>query len=109
MADTKKPSEKGRIPPPPDSHERRPGLMDQVRDSQIWRSIFRHGYPNTVRNRSLAVLSNIFLHLHPVAIRRSGIKLSFTWCMGGLTFFLFLVETVTSSLRPWVFKILLFR
>ena len=39
-------------------------------------------------------MTNVFLHLHPVKIRKSGIRLKFTWCMGGLTFFLFLVETV---------------
>ena len=66
-----------------------------IRGSQIWRSIFRHGYPDTPRNRTLAVLSNFFLHLHPVKVRRSGIQLSYTWCMGGVTFFLFLVEAVT--------------
>jgi quinol-cytochrome oxidoreductase complex cytochrome b subunit len=79
-------------------------MMDQVRDSQIWRSIFRHGYPNTVRNRSLTVLSNVFLHLHPVNVRTSGLRLSFTWCMGGLTFFLFLVETVTGVLLMFYYR-----
>jgi hypothetical protein len=40
----------------------------------------------------MAIMSNVFLHLHPIAVRKSGIRLSFTWCMGGLTFFLFLAE-----------------
>src|SRR5262245_22225242 len=88
----------GRIAPPNKTYVPRPGLMDHIKDSQIWRSIFRHGYPNTVRNRSLTVLSNVFLHLHPVNVRTSGLRLSFTWCMGGLTFFLFLVETITGVL-----------
>ena len=38
------------------------------------------------------MLTNVFLHLHPVSVRKSGIALSYTWCMGGLTFFLFLVD-----------------
>lgn len=75
-----------------------------IRNSQIWRSIFRHGYPDTPRNRTLAVLSNVFLHLHPVKVRRSGIRLSYTWCMGGLTFFLFLVLTLTGLLLMFYYR-----
>ena len=73
-------------------------LFEKIRETQVWKSIFRHGYPDTPRNRTLAVLSNFFLHLHPVMVRRSGINLSYTWCMGGLTVFLFLIETITGLL-----------
>lgn len=52
----------------------------------------------------MAVLSNVFLHLHPVAVRKSGIRLSFTWCMGGLTFFLFLAETITGVLLMFYYR-----
>src|SRR5258707_8955706 len=52
----------------------------------------------------MAILSNIFLHLHPVAVRKSGIRLSFTWCMGGLTFFLFLAETITGVLLMFYYR-----
>jgi len=79
-------------------------LFQAVRSTQLWRSIFRHGYPDTPRNRTLAVLSNTFLHLHPVKVRRSGIRLSYTWCMGGLTFFLFLVETITGLLLMFYYR-----
>jgi quinol-cytochrome oxidoreductase complex cytochrome b subunit len=79
-------------------------LLEAIRKTQIWRSVFRHGYPDTPRNRTLAVLSNTFLHLHPVKVRRSGIRLSYTWCMGGLTFFLFLVETITGLLLMFYYR-----
>ena len=63
---------------------------DSISDSQIWKSIFRHGYPSKdKRNQALTVLSNVFLHLHPVQARKSGIRMSYTWCMGGVTFFFF--------------------
>ena len=52
----------------------------------------------------MAILSNVFLHLHPVAVRKSGIRLSFTWCMGGLTFFLFLVEIVSGVLLMFYYR-----
>jgi quinol-cytochrome oxidoreductase complex cytochrome b subunit len=80
------------------------GLMQKIAETQVWRSIFRHGYPNTPRNRALAALSNIFLHLHPVKARKSGIRLSFTWCMGGITFFLFLLETITGVLLMFYYR-----
>ena len=40
----------------------------------------------------LSVLGSLILHLHPVKVRRSGVRMSYTWCMGGTSFFLFLVE-----------------
>src|SRR5512145_1947677 len=77
---------------------------DYITDTQIWRSIFRHGMPSTNRNRVLVVMTNVFLHLHPVKIRKSGVRLKFTWCMGGLTFFLFLVETFTGLLLMFYYR-----
>ncbi len=73
-------------------------IGDFIRNSQVWKSIFRHPAPRDRRNRVVVMLTNVFLHLHPVSVRKSGINLSYTWCMGGLTFFLFLVETVTGVL-----------
>jgi cytochrome b6 len=81
-----------------------PDLLESIRKTQVWKSIFRHGPPNTTRNRTLVVLTNFFLHLHPVKVRKSGIRLSYTWCMGGLTFFLFLVETITGLLLMFYYR-----
>src|SRR5881296_4186494 len=78
--------------------------LEYVRNSQIWNSIFRHGVPRDRRTRVMAVMSNVFLHLHPVAVRKSGIRLSFTWCMGGLTFFLFLAEVVSGVLLMFYYR-----
>ena len=50
------------------------------------------------------VLTNFVLHLHPVSIRKHAIALSFTWCMGGISFFLFLVETVTGVLLMFYYR-----
>jgi cytochrome b6 len=81
------------------------GLMfNFIRSSQVWSSIFRHGIPRDRRTRVMAVMSNVFLHLHPVAVRKSGIRLSFTWCMGGLTFFLFLAETISGVLLMFYYR-----
>ena len=77
-------------------------LGDKVYDSLfhnfVWQSIFRSGYPNTPRNQMLAVATNVFLHLHPTRVHRTHVKITHTYCLGGLTFFMFLVLTVTGVL-----------
>src|SRR3989337_3159541 len=70
-------------------------LKKDIVESQVWKSIFRHGYDDTPRNRVLMVTANVFLHLHPAKVRRHGVRMRFTWCMGGLTFFMFLITAVT--------------
>ena len=79
-------------------------LGDTIRESQIWKSVFRHPAPTDRRNRVVVMLTNFFLHLHPVSIKKQGIALSYTWCMGGITFFLFLVETVTGVLLMFYYR-----
>lgn len=77
---------------------------EYVRRSQIWNSVFRHGVPDNPRDQMLAVLTNVFLHLHPTKLRRSGLEVRYTWCMGGLTFFIFLVEVVTGVLLMFYYR-----
>jgi len=59
----------------------------KIVESQVWRSIFRHGYPDTPLNQSLVMMSNVFLHLHPVKVSRQAMRITYTWCMGGISFF----------------------
>ena len=77
---------------------------DRIRASQLYRSVFRHDYADTVRNRALEVTSNVFLHLHPITIPKHALRVRFTYCLGGLTFFLFLVETVTGVLLMFYYR-----
>ena len=81
-----------------------PPIGEVIRNSQIWKSVFRHPMPVDRRNRVVVMLTNFFLHLHPVSIQKQGIALSYTWCMGGVTFFLFLVETVTGVLLMFYYR-----
>ncbi|BCL79990.1 menaquinol-cytochrome c reductase cytochrome b subunit [Ktedonobacteria bacterium brp13] len=67
----------------------------KLTESQVWRSIFRHGYPDTPLNQSLVMMGNVFLHLHPVKVSRKAMKTTYTWCLGGISFFLFLLLTIT--------------
>jgi quinol-cytochrome oxidoreductase complex cytochrome b subunit len=77
-----------RIPGPGD-------LMRVVKESEAWRSLFRQPYPTTSRTRALAVMNNVFLHLHPVRVKRHAVRYTYTFCLGGISFFLFLALTVT--------------
>ena len=70
--------------------------VDQtIRRSVVWRSLFRQPYPRDERSRAYAVMNNVFLHIHPVRVRQHAVKFAYTFCLGGLSFFLFLVLTVT--------------
>jgi quinol-cytochrome oxidoreductase complex cytochrome b subunit len=70
-------------------------LIRVVKESSLWRSLFRQPYPTTSRTRALAVMNNVFLHLHPVRVKKHAVRYTYTFCLGGVTFFLFLVLTVT--------------
>jgi quinol-cytochrome oxidoreductase complex cytochrome b subunit len=81
-----------------------PNIGERIRQSQLWKSVFRHPMPLDRRNRVLVVLTNLILHLHPIAMRKHGLRLSYTWCMGGITFFLFCVETITGVLLMFYYR-----
>src|ERR1022692_1319183 len=68
-------------------------LLKDPTKTQVFTSIFRHKHDDTPRNRALGVLSNVFLHLHPAKINRDAVRYSYTWGMGGITFFLFIILT----------------
>jgi quinol-cytochrome oxidoreductase complex cytochrome b subunit len=74
--------------------ERNP-IVRAVTESSVWRSLFRQPYPTTSRTRALAVMNNVFLHLHPVRVKRHAVRYTYTFCLGGISFFLFLALTVT--------------
>ena len=84
------------------------GLFGTFRDftvnSQVWKSIFRHTFTDTPKNRALKVISNVFMHLHPAKVKRHAPQFKFTWCMGGITFFLFLVLTLTGVLLMFYYR-----
>jgi quinol-cytochrome oxidoreductase complex cytochrome b subunit len=52
----------------------------------------------------MVMLNNFFLHLHPVTVPKHAVKVKYTWCMGGLSFFLFLVLAVTGMLLMFYYR-----
>ncbi|MBI2870274.1 MAG: cytochrome b N-terminal domain-containing protein [Candidatus Omnitrophica bacterium] len=79
-------------------------LSRQIKASQFYKSMFRRDYKDTPRNRALAVIGNVWLHLHPVKVRKHGIRYSFTWGMGGISFYLFLVLLVSGVLLMFYYR-----
>ncbi len=73
-------------------------LSGRFKESELYRSIFRHGYTGTARNRYLTLLTNVFLHLHPLQLPEGALRFTYTWGLGGISFLLFLVLTVTGVL-----------
>jgi quinol-cytochrome oxidoreductase complex cytochrome b subunit len=73
----------------------------RVHGSQVMESVlrpgspFKKGYSDSPRNRSYVVMNNVLYHLHPVKVKRHGVRLSYTLCLGGLSFFLFILLTIT--------------
>src|SRR5207247_804127 len=92
--------------------ELRPFLEDLSRgqfrraltDNRIFRAWFRTGYPSTPRQQALIMFNNVFLHLHPVRIRRESLRITYTFCLGGLSFFLFLLLTITGVLLMFYYR-----
>jgi quinol-cytochrome oxidoreductase complex cytochrome b subunit len=79
-------------------------LIEKILQSQLWKSLFRHGYPDSDKNRALSVISNFFLHLHPIRIRSGAEKMNYTWCMGGITFLLFILLTVSGIVLMFYYR-----
>ena len=78
-------------------------LKQRITESQLWRSVFRHGAPDSPRTRSLTVVSNFFLHLHPVSIPKHALRFGYTWGLGGISFLLFVILVITGILLTFYY------
>ncbi|MCH6574597.1 MAG: cytochrome b N-terminal domain-containing protein [Bacteroidetes bacterium] len=84
--------------------KKKKSTWNQLVDSQAAKSFFRTGVPRTRRSRLLVILNSLWLHLHPARTHRHAVRLRYTWCMGGLSFFLFMVLTVTGILLMFYYR-----
>jgi quinol-cytochrome oxidoreductase complex cytochrome b subunit len=96
--------------PRPTLKERAAKLGNQMQGSQAWNaifrpgSIFRKGYTDSPRNRSYVIMNSVLYHLHPVKVKRHAVKVSYTLCLGGLSFFLFILLTVTGIFLMFFYR-----
>jgi quinol-cytochrome oxidoreductase complex cytochrome b subunit len=69
--------------------------LTRLRDTQVYKSIFRRGPAVTNRSRSLAVFGNLFLHFLPVKVREKSLRVRATYYLGSISFLLLAILTIT--------------
>jgi cytochrome b6 len=70
----------------------------RLRETRVWKSIFRRGPALTNRTRSLAVFGNLFLHWLPVKVREKSLRVRASYYLGSISFLLFIVLALTGVL-----------
>ena len=66
-----------------------PWMANRLFQSRLWRSFFRHGWPDNPLDRSLAMTSNIFFHLHSVKTSHKSLRWSYSFGLGIISAILF--------------------
>jgi len=69
-----------------------------ITESRVWRSFFRHGWPDNPLDRSLTMTSNVFFHLHSVKVSRASLKWSYSFGLGIMSVITFTVLVFTGVL-----------
>ncbi len=72
--------------------------IEKLRETRVWKSIFRRDPALTNRTRSLAVFGNLFLHWLPVKVREKSLRVRASYYLGSISFLLFIVLSVTGVL-----------
>jgi quinol-cytochrome oxidoreductase complex cytochrome b subunit len=73
-------------------------IKDMIVQSRVWRSFFRHGWPDNPLDRSLIMTTNVFFHLHPVKISRKSLKWTYSLGLGLITTIVFGFLSLTGIL-----------
>ena len=61
----------------------------------VRRSVCRVGWPATDKDRAAAMISSLFLHIHPARVSRHVLKPTYTFALGLISAILFVVLSVT--------------
>jgi quinol-cytochrome oxidoreductase complex cytochrome b subunit len=72
--------------------------IQDLRDTRVWRSVFRGGSGANNLRRSMAIQQNVFLHLASVKARKRALEFSVTWYLGTLSLGTFMILVVTGIL-----------
>ena len=74
-------------------------ILNWLTQTKLWQSIFRTKLPiSTNLDKSLVIFNSLTLHIHPVKVRLRAIKFSYTFYLGMISFFLFVLLIVTGVL-----------
>ena len=77
-----------------------PSLLAAVKEfpGNVWSSLFRNPLPENDAERSATSFTNFFLHIHPVKVHRNTLRATYTFGLGVISFFLFVILVVTGIL-----------
>jgi quinol-cytochrome oxidoreductase complex cytochrome b subunit len=87
------------MPKPKADAQPNPSLPRRVRDSIIRGPL----PPTTDRERKLAVLDSLILHLHPATVPEKTLKFTLTWGLGGMSAILMTILLVTGIMLLFVY------
>lgn len=73
-------------------------LVNAITQSRVWKSFFRHGWPDNPLDRSLVMTTNVFFHLHPVKVSLKSLRATYSLGLGVLTLIAFLELSLTGLL-----------
>ena len=62
---------------------------------EIWQSVVRRDPLSTDKGKSELVFLNVWLHIHPAKVKKEHMKFRYTYYLGFITFFLFLILVTT--------------
>ena len=57
-------------------------IKEFIVNSRIWRSFFRHGWPDNPLDRSLVMTTNVFFHLHSNRVSRKSLNWKYSLGLG---------------------------
>jgi quinol-cytochrome oxidoreductase complex cytochrome b subunit len=113
MSVTQKPPEKVSPPPAPEKEEgavkklnravyrQAPEVFDSIKllPYNVYKSIYRTtAFPKTERERSEAFFNSFLLHIQPAKIEKHALRFTYTFGLGLMSLYLFLILTVTGIL-----------
>ncbi len=73
----------------------RQSLSQKLTGNRVWKSIFRVPNTGNDENRARIIAESFFWHIHPVKVKTHSLKITYTWGLGVISFFLFLLLTFT--------------
>jgi cytochrome b6 len=72
--------------------------FDELRETRVWRSMFRGGAGASTLRKSMAIQQNVFLHLLSTRVRKRMLEFNATWYLGTLTLGTFAILVITGIL-----------
>ncbi|OGV72921.1 MAG: hypothetical protein A3K19_20850 [Lentisphaerae bacterium RIFOXYB12_FULL_65_16] len=73
-------------------------IIHFITHSRVWKSVFRHGWPDNPLDRSLVMTSNIFLHVHPVKVNVKSLDWRYSLGLGVISVIVFVELSLTGIL-----------